>query len=100
MAFAGLRNKRPISFSPRRHRLGATPDADALMPQSQFERDIDKSAESPQVNQSPQPALARSLSLLHATLYGLGVTIGAGIYVLIGAAAARSGMHAPLAFLV
>ena len=50
--------------------------------------------------QSTQPALARSLSLLHATLYGLGVTIGAGIYVLIGAAAARSGMHAPLAFVV
>jgi amino acid transporter len=44
--------------------------------------------------------LARSLSLLHATLYGLGVTIGAGIYVLIGAAAARAGMQAPLAFLV
>ena len=45
-----------------------------------------------------EPALAKSLSLLHATLYGLGVTIGAGIYVLIGAAAARAGMHAPLAF--
>jgi amino acid transporter len=47
-----------------------------------------------------QSALKRSLSLLQATLYGLGVTIGAGIYVLIGAAAARSGMHAPLAFLL
>jgi amino acid transporter len=47
-----------------------------------------------------QPTLARSLSLLHATLYGLGVTIGAGIYVLIGAAAARAGMHAPLAFVI
>jgi amino acid transporter len=45
-----------------------------------------------------EPALAKSLSLLHATLYGLGVTIGAGIYVLIGAAAARAGMYAPLAF--
>ena len=45
-----------------------------------------------------QPGLSRSLSLWHATLYGLGVTIGAGIYVLIGAAAARAGMHAPLAF--
>jgi hypothetical protein len=31
-------------------------------------------------------------------LYGLGVTIGAGIYVLVGVAAGRSGMHAPLAF--
>ena len=46
------------------------------------------------------PALARSLTLWHATLYGLGVTIGAGIYVLIGAAAARAGMQAPLAFVV
>lgn len=42
--------------------------------------------------------LKRSLTLTHAVLYGLGVTIGAGIYVLIGAAAARAGMHAPLAF--
>lgn len=44
------------------------------------------------------PKLVRSLTLTHAVLYGLGVTIGAGIYVLVGAAAARSGMHAPLAF--
>ena len=43
-------------------------------------------------------ALHRSLTLTHATLYGLGVTIGAGIYVLVGAAVARAGMHAPLAF--
>lgn len=42
--------------------------------------------------------LIRSLSLSHAVLYGLGVTIGAGIYVLVGIAAGRSGMHAPLAF--
>jgi basic amino acid/polyamine antiporter, APA family len=45
-----------------------------------------------------RPSLKRSLSLVQATLYGLGVTIGAGIYVLIGAAAARAGMHAPIAF--
>ena len=44
------------------------------------------------------PKLIRSLTLLHAVLYGLCVTIGAGIYVLVGAAAGRSGMHAPLAF--
>jgi amino acid transporter len=41
----------------------------------------------------------RSLTLTHAVLYGLGVTIGAGIYVLVGIAAGRSGMHAPLAFI-
>jgi APA family basic amino acid/polyamine antiporter len=45
-------------------------------------------------------SLKRSLTLGYATMYGLGVTIGAGIYVLIGAAAARAGMHAPLAFLI
>lgn len=43
--------------------------------------------------------LIRSLTLTHAVLYGLGVTIGAGIYVLVGIAAERSGMHAPLAFI-
>ena len=37
--------------------------------------------------------------MTHAVLYGLGVTIGAGIYVLVGLAAGRSGMHAPLAFM-
>jgi APA family basic amino acid/polyamine antiporter len=42
--------------------------------------------------------LRRTLTLPHAVLYGMGVTIGAGIYVLIGAAAARAGMQAPLAF--
>ncbi|MFH1345715.1 MAG: amino acid permease, partial [Pseudomonadota bacterium] len=49
-------------------------------------------------NASP-PRLVRSLTLTHAVLYGLGVTIGAGIYVLVGLAAGRSGMHAPLAFM-
>ena len=46
------------------------------------------------------PVLARNLSLTMLVLYGLGVTIGAGIYVLIGAAAARAGSHAPVAFLI
>jgi APA family basic amino acid/polyamine antiporter len=52
------------------------------------------------VSSQPGPALVRSLSLLQATLYGLGVTIGAGIYVLVGAATARAGMYAPLAFVL
>lgn len=46
------------------------------------------------------PALKRSLGLTMLVLYGLGVTIGAGIYVLIGAAAARAGPHAPIAFMI
>jgi amino acid transporter len=45
-----------------------------------------------------ETSLKRSLTLTNAVLYGLGVTIGAGIYVLVGAAAGRAGMHAPLAF--
>jgi amino acid transporter len=49
---------------------------------------------------SPSGKLARELTLVHAVLYGLGITIGAGIYVLVGLAAGRSGMHAPLAFLL
>lgn len=52
------------------------------------------------VASQPAPGLKRSLSLLQATLYGLGVTIGAGIYVLVGAATARAGMHAPFAFVL
>lgn len=47
-----------------------------------------------------QPRLKRSLGLPLAVLYGLGVTIGAGIYVLIAPAAARAGMHAPLSFII
>ena len=33
-------------------------------------------------------------------LYGLGTTIGAGIYVLVGAAAGRAGLYAPLSFVL
>lgn len=44
--------------------------------------------------------LRRGLGLWHAVLYGLGVTIGAGIYVLIGPAAAKAGMAAPIAFIL
>ncbi|HEY9081550.1 APC family permease [Magnetovibrio sp.] len=47
-----------------------------------------------------QPELKRALGLLSLTLYGLGTIIGAGIYVLVGAVADRSGMSAPLAFLL
>lgn len=46
------------------------------------------------------PSLERSLGLGLLVLYGLGVTVGAGIYVLIGTAAERAGPHAPLAFVV
>lgn len=48
----------------------------------------------------PVTGLARALGLPHAVLYGLGVTIGAGIYVLVGLAAGRAGIHAPMAFML
>lgn len=46
------------------------------------------------------PALKRRITLPLLVLYGLGVTIGAGIYVLVGATAGRAGLHAPFAFVV
>lgn len=53
---------------------------------------------SPEASGDERTNLARSLTLASAVLYGLGITIGAGIYVLIGVAAGRAGLHAPLAF--
>ena len=45
-------------------------------------------------------ALRRRLGLPLLTLYGIGITIGAGIYVLIGAVAAHAGRAAPWSFLL
>jgi len=47
-----------------------------------------------------RPKLKRALSLPLITLYGLGTTIGAGIFVLIGKVTGMAGLQAPLAFLV
>ncbi len=50
-----------------------------------------------------QPAgehLKRALSLPLVVLYGIGVTVGAGIYVLIGVTAGKAGVNAPFAFLL
>lgn len=44
--------------------------------------------------------LKRAIGLPRLILYGLGVTIGAGIYVLVGETAGRAGMHAPSAFIL
>jgi APA family basic amino acid/polyamine antiporter len=44
--------------------------------------------------------LRRTLNLPLLVLYGLGTTIGAGIYVLVGTAAGRAGIYAPMAFFV
>ena len=48
---------------------------------------------------TPPPTLKRSLSLPLIVLYGLGTTIGAGIYALIGEVAADAGLFAPVSFL-
>jgi amino acid transporter len=45
-------------------------------------------------------ALKRTLGLPLVVLYGLGVTIGAGIYVLVGEAASRAGMATPISFVI
>lgn len=46
------------------------------------------------------PALQRRLGLPLLVLYGLGVTVGAGIYVLVGLTAAQAGYFAPMSFLL
>ena len=47
-----------------------------------------------------RPSLNRTLSLPLVTLYGLGVTVGAGIYVLVGETAGLAGAVAPIAFVL
>ena len=46
------------------------------------------------------PALRRRLGLPLLVLYGTGITIGAGIYVLIGAVAGHAGIYAPWSFVL
>ncbi len=44
--------------------------------------------------------LVRRLSLPLLILYGLGVTVGAGIYVLVGETARHAGVYAPVSFII
>ncbi|MGE0285471.1 MAG: APC family permease [Bradyrhizobium sp.] len=48
----------------------------------------------------PKPALRRRLGLLLLVLYGTGITIGAGIYVLIGAVAGHAGAYSVWSFIL
>jgi APA family basic amino acid/polyamine antiporter len=52
------------------------------------------------MNMNQKPGLKRDLSLGLLTLYGLGTTIGAGIFVLIGKVAGAGGALAPISFLI
>lgn len=50
--------------------------------------------------ETSEPQLRRAIGLPLLVLYGLGITIGAGIYVLIGTAAEKAGDFAPSSFLL
>ncbi|MGJ4993777.1 APC family permease [Bradyrhizobium sp. HKCCYLS3077] len=52
----------------------------------------------PQTEIVPTPGLRRRLGLALLVLYGTGVTVGAGIYVLIGAVAGHAGSYSSWAF--
>jgi amino acid transporter len=54
------------------------------------------------MTESNQPAvkLRRALSLPMMTLYGVGTTVGAGIYVLVGKVAGAAGLFAPVSFVL
>ena len=51
-------------------------------------------------NTAATATLRRAITLPLLVFYGLGVTIGAGIYVLVGATAAQAGVYAPMSFLL
>jgi len=48
----------------------------------------------------PAAQLRRSLNLTLLTLYGVGTTVGAGIYVLVGKVGGEAGLLAPLSFVI
>lgn len=52
------------------------------------------------LNRAGEPALKRGLGFVLLTLYGVGVTVGAGIYVLVGKVSAEAGLYGPVAFLI
>ena len=49
---------------------------------------------------SPEVQLRRTLSLPMMTLYGVGTTVGAGIYVLVGKVVGAAGLLAPVSFVL
>lgn len=57
---------------------------------------MDRPSTPPDPGETP---LKRTVTLVPLTLYGIGIIVGAGIYVLIGETAARAGFYTPLAYL-
>jgi len=60
----------------------------------------DQSTSSDRAEAPSHPRLARRITLPLLVLYGLGVTVGAGIYVLIGKIGHEAGVFAPYSFLL
>lgn len=60
---------------------------------------MNSSVLTPEKTHEPE-RLRRALTTPLLTLYGLGVTVGAGIYVLVGTTAAEAGTYAPISFLI
>ena len=54
----------------------------------------------PQTTEAPEPALRRRLGLFAVSMSGVGIILGAGIYVLVGAAAGDAGNGVWLAFAI
>lgn len=52
------------------------------------------------IEKSDTPRLKRSLSLTQIVLYGLGTTVGAGIYALLGEVVGKAGLFTPVSFAV
>lgn len=52
------------------------------------------------IDRAGEPSLKRGLGFVLLTLYGVGVTVGAGIYVLVGKVSAEAGLYGPVAFLI
>lgn len=61
--------------------------------------DLNKSETTNKPTPDEEPHLLRAIGLPLLVLYGLGITIGAGIYVLIGSVASMAGEYAPASFL-
>lgn len=61
---------------------------------------MDNEFDPPTLAAQQSVTLKRAIGLPRLVLYGLGTTIGAGIYVLVGETAGRAGIYAPVSFFI